>query len=106
MSGDDRAVPNRRRLLEADAVLRTVRGVLRVVPLEVAHRPPVRSYALAKPRSSFAAFRGGHPGVKLEQLFQPLGVVAEAAPDIDAFQDLVVPLMRRAQIGGHRVRIV
>ena len=49
---------------------------------------------------------GGHFGVELEQLFQPLGVVLEPAADIDALQHLVVALMRRAQIVGHGVGIV
>ena len=53
-----------------------------------------------------AALRGGHLGVKLEQLFQPLGVVAEAAADIDALKHLVVALMRLAQIGGHVLGII
>ena len=48
----------------------------------------------------------GHLGVKLEQLFQPLGIVAEAAADIDALQHLVVALMRLAQVGGHVLGII
>ena len=50
--------------------------------------------------------RSGHLGVEIEQLFQPLGIVLEAAADIDALQHLVVALMRRAQVGGHVVGIV
>ena len=50
--------------------------------------------------------RCGHLGVQLEQLFQPLGVVAEAAADVDALQHLVVALVRLAQVGGHIVGIV
>ena len=43
---------------------------------------------------------------RVEQLFQPLGVVLEAAADVDALQHLVVALMRLAQVGGHVVGIV
>ena len=53
-----------------------------------------------------APVAGGHFRVKLEQLFQPLGVVLEPAADIDALQHLVVALMRRAQVGGHGVGVI
>ena len=47
-----------------------------------------------------------HLGVEFEQLFQPLGVVPEAAADVDALQHLVVALVRLAQVGGHGLGIV
>ncbi len=50
---------------------------------------------------SACAHLRGHLRIHLEQLFQPLGVVAEAAADIDAFQHLVIALMRGAEVGGH-----
>ena len=49
---------------------------------------------------------GGHLGVKIEQLFQTLGIVLEAAADINALQNLVVTLMRRSQVGWHVVGVV
>jgi hypothetical protein len=52
------------------------------------------------------AFGRDHFGVKLEQLFQSFGVVAEPAANIDALKDLVIALMCHAQVGGHVFRIV
>src|SRR3546814_6023682 len=42
--------------------------------------------------------RRGHFGVKIEQLFQPFGIVAEPPSDIDALQNFVVALVRFSQI--------
>jgi hypothetical protein len=39
---------------------------------------------------------GGHPGVELEELFQPLAVVLETAVELAALQRLVVALVRGA----------
>src|SRR3546814_14295069 len=50
--------------------------------------------------------RCGHLGIEVEQLFQPLGIVAKPPPDIDAFQHLVVALMGFAQIGGHLFGVI
>jgi hypothetical protein len=47
-----------------------------------------------------------HFGVEFEQLFEPLGIVFEPPPDIDALQHLVVALMRFSQIGGHLLRVI
>ena len=68
--------------------------------ISIGHAPASAFRFLAGPG------RRGHLGVKLEQLFQPLGVVPEAAADIDALQHLVVALMRLAQVGGHVVGVV
>lgn len=38
--------------------------------------------------------------MEVEQLFQPLGVVFEAATDIAALQRLVIAVMRGAQVLG------
>jgi hypothetical protein len=48
-------------------------------------------------------FLRGHLGVEFEELFQPLGVVLEAAADVDALQRLVVALVSGAQVGKNRV---
>ena len=37
---------------------------------------------------------GRHPRVKLEQLLQPLGIVTESPPNIDAFQHFIIFIMR------------
>lgn len=42
-----------------------------------------------------------HPPVHLEQFFRPVGVVAEAAANVDTFQHLVVVVVRSAEVGGH-----
>jgi hypothetical protein len=39
-----------------------------------------------------------HLGIKLKQLFQPLGIVLETAADVDALQHFVVALVGAAQI--------
>ncbi|ESS67483.1 hypothetical protein MGMO_164c00180 [Methyloglobulus morosus KoM1] len=44
-----------------------------------------------------------HLGIKLEQLFQPFGVVSEAAADVDAFQHFIIAFVRLPQVGGHVV---
>src|SRR3546814_8198571 len=41
--------------------------------------------------------RRGHFGVKIEQLFQPFGIVAEPPSDIDALQHFVVAFVRFSQ---------
>jgi hypothetical protein len=63
--------------------------------------------------SSLGCFHGGlglfgrrHLGVKLKQLFQPLGVVLEAAADVDALQHFVVALVGMSQVVRHGVRVV
>src|SRR3546814_7230158 len=43
----------------------------------------------------------GHLRIHLEQFFQPLGVIAESATDIDAFKHLVVATMGGAEVFGH-----
>src|SRR3546814_9398448 len=43
----------------------------------------------------------GHLRIHLEQFFQPLGVIAESATDIDAFKHLVVALMGGAEVFGN-----
>jgi hypothetical protein len=48
----------------------------------------------------------GHLREKLEELLQPLRVVAETSADIDALKYFVVPFMRVAQIGGDVVRVI
>src|SRR5882757_4389759 len=45
-------------------------------------------------------------GVEFKQLFQPFGVVAKAAADVDALKHLVVAVMGFAQVGGHRLGVV
>ena len=47
-----------------------------------------------------------HPGIKLKQLFQPLGVILEAAADVDALQRFIVALVGFAQVGGHVAGVV
>src|SRR3546814_1712324 len=59
--------------------------------------------ASASPSSRLCA---GHFGVEFEQFFEALGVVFEAAADVDAFEDLVVAIMRVAVGFGHLLRIV
>src|SRR3546814_12554246 len=59
--------------------------------------------ASASPSSRLCA---GHFGVEFEQFFEALGVVFEAAADVDAFEDLVVAIMRVAEVFGHLLRIV
>src|SRR5690606_15032455 len=49
---------------------------------------------------------GGHLGVEGEKGFEALGVVFEAAADVDAFESLVVAVVGGAQIGRHFVGIV
>ncbi|MEZ7956276.1 MAG: hypothetical protein QMC23_05235 [Rubritalea sp.] len=44
-----------------------------------------------------ALFRG-HFGVELEEFFQSLGIVLEAATDVDPLQGLIIPLESLAQI--------
>ena len=47
-----------------------------------------------------SSLRAGHFGVEFEQLFEAFGVVFEAAADVDAFQDLVVSIVRGAKVSG------
>lgn len=56
--------------------------------------------------SELSKWRSRHLGVKLEQLFEALGIVLETAADGDALQRLVVPFMGLAQVGGHLLGIV
>ncbi len=49
---------------------------------------------------------GGHFGVELEEFFEALGVVLEAAAEVDALQGLVVALVGGAEVGGHFFRVV
>ena len=83
-----------------------VAGVLVMVPLKFRHSGA--GFNRPFPDALFipAVFGADHLGVQLEQLFQPLGVVAEAPADVDALQRLVVALVRFAQVGGHFVWIV
>ena len=54
----------------------------------------------------FFAFDGrflcSHFALEGEEFFQALGVVFEAAADVDAFQDFVVAFVRVAQVFRHR----
>src|SRR3546814_19085876 len=50
--------------------------------------------------------RRGHFGVKIEQLFQPFGIVAEPPSDIDALQNFVVALVRFSQIDRHFLLVI
>jgi hypothetical protein len=50
--------------------------------------------------------RLSHLGIEVEQLLQPLGVVLEAATDVDALQHFVIALMRRAQVSGHGLGVI
>jgi hypothetical protein len=45
-------------------------------------------------------------GIELEELFKPLGVVAEGATDIHRLQEIIVFAMKGAQCVGHFFRIV
>ncbi len=57
-------------------------------------------------KSPIGAHLCRHLRVHLEQFFQPLGVVLEAAADIDAFQHLVVAVMRGAKVVGHLCGVI
>src|SRR3546814_14344483 len=57
--------------------------------------------ASASPSSRLCA---GHFGVEFEQFFEALGVVFEAAADVDASEDLVVAIMRVAEVLGYLLR--
>ena len=57
---------------------------------------------LARP----CAFACRHLGVHVEQFLQQLGVVLEAAADIDALQHFVIALMGMAQVFGHGVGVI
>src|SRR3546814_19496000 len=59
--------------------------------------------ASASPSSRVCA---GHFGVEFEQFFEALGVVFEVAADVDAFEDLVVEIMRVEEVLVHFLRIV
>src|SRR6266496_4122931 len=67
---------------------------------------PQWSYARFRLSFTGRSRRRGHFGVEIEELFQALGIVFEAATDINALQHFVVALMRLAQIRGHVIRIV
>jgi hypothetical protein len=43
----------------------------------------------------------GHFSIKLKQLFQPLGVVFEAATDVDAFEHFIISIVCFTQIFRH-----
>ena len=43
----------------------------------------------------------GHFGVEVKQLFQPFGIIFEAAAYVDALQHFVIAIMRMAQVFGH-----
>jgi hypothetical protein len=47
-----------------------------------------------------------HLRVHLERFFQPLGGVAEAAADLDAFRHLVVVVVGGAEVGEHFFGVV
>ena len=52
-------------------------------------------------RRSGGSLGARHPCVEFKELFEPLGVILEPATDVDAFQHLVVALMRMAQVFRH-----
>jgi len=89
--------------LEGDALLALVSAVLFGVPLK---RADVGCVVLFRLPCQIAGLAGGvlgsgHARVKVEQFFEAFGVVLEAAADIDAFQYLVVALVRVTKVGRH-----
>ena len=58
-------------------------------------------HASLLPARFFRRGHGGHLGVEFQELFQPFGVVLEAAAEVDALERLVVALEGFAEVGGH-----